>query len=460
MSEICFVQARNTKVPPPSALPPAPDSSLLLAAATHYRSVLKHDPNNVYAALGVGAVLATREQRAEARECLSIVRETGLLSAMNAADQLSDAWLNLAHVLVEQNQLPAAIKLYTKCSSQCFQNRDVQVLLFLARAQYKNQQWIECKRTIARALFLTPSSDLLWYDFAIAQSEFAFHVISEPTTRTLHDMESAVAELAQAEKHFRRLSTLPSSHVSRDKALIHARHCKENISVAMSHLEHDRKRAEQALLQREAAAAARLEVERRRRAEQELLLEQQRQQKERVQEGAVALQRQVADIISRAGTKSKKSQENSADEVAPEVVNDVSALPQLKERVGELEKQVEVEPEDQDDDEEEAESSDDDLFEEAEEEAGAESETEAPSAAAVESNAGKRKLDEESDGEAEMGTTAMTTSNNNDNTANKKRRLQRKVAVDAGEETTETPSADDTPSDVGRKRAVIDDDDE
>ena len=75
--------------------------------------------------------------------------------------ELPDAWLNLAHVLVEQGQLVSAIKLYAKCSKQFHRDRDVGVLLYLARAYYKNKQMMECKHALAKALHLAPQMELV-----------------------------------------------------------------------------------------------------------------------------------------------------------------------------------------------------------------------------------------------------------------------------------------------------------
>jgi hypothetical protein len=57
---------------PVDMLPAAPDRELMYTAASTYRSVLKHQPNNIYAAHGVGIALAMKEKVRSA--CLSIMQ--------------------------------------------------------------------------------------------------------------------------------------------------------------------------------------------------------------------------------------------------------------------------------------------------------------------------------------------------------------------------------------------------
>ena len=57
---------------------------------------LKGDITNVYAANGIGCVLASQGQIAEAKDVFMLVREASL--------DIVDPWLNLAHIYVTQGQ--------------------------------------------------------------------------------------------------------------------------------------------------------------------------------------------------------------------------------------------------------------------------------------------------------------------------------------------------------------------
>lgn len=68
-----------------------------------YKTVLRSDPKNIWAANGIGAVLAHKGYIIEARDVFAQVRES-------TAD-FADVWLNIAHIYVEQKQYVAAIQM-------------------------------------------------------------------------------------------------------------------------------------------------------------------------------------------------------------------------------------------------------------------------------------------------------------------------------------------------------------
>lgn len=72
-------------------------------ALSMFKQVLKIDPKNIWAANGIGAVLAHKGAVNEARDIFAQVRES-------TAD-FCDVWLNIAHVYVEQKQFVSAIQM-------------------------------------------------------------------------------------------------------------------------------------------------------------------------------------------------------------------------------------------------------------------------------------------------------------------------------------------------------------
>ena len=62
-----------------------------------YKQVLKFDQRNIWAANGIGAVLAQKGYVSEARDIFAQVRE--------ATAEFCDVWLNIAHIYVEQKQV-------------------------------------------------------------------------------------------------------------------------------------------------------------------------------------------------------------------------------------------------------------------------------------------------------------------------------------------------------------------
>ena len=72
-------------------------------ALSMFKQVLKIDPKNIWAANGIGAVLAHKGAVNEARDIFAQVRE--------ATADFCDVWLNIAHIYVEQKQFVSAIQM-------------------------------------------------------------------------------------------------------------------------------------------------------------------------------------------------------------------------------------------------------------------------------------------------------------------------------------------------------------
>lgn len=75
-------------------------------ALSLYKQVLRQDGKNIWAANGVGAVLAHKNYIPEARDVFAQVRE--------ATADFPDVWLNIAHIYVEQKQFVAAVQMVKK----------------------------------------------------------------------------------------------------------------------------------------------------------------------------------------------------------------------------------------------------------------------------------------------------------------------------------------------------------
>merc|ERR550532_3458493 len=76
-------------------------------ALSMYKAVMRNDPRNIWAANGIGCVLAHKNNINEARDVFAQVRE--------ATADLCDVWLNIAHIYVEQRQYVSAVQMYENC---------------------------------------------------------------------------------------------------------------------------------------------------------------------------------------------------------------------------------------------------------------------------------------------------------------------------------------------------------
>jgi RNA polymerase-associated protein CTR9 len=63
---------------------------------------LRNDPKNIWAANGIGCVLAHKGYTNEARVIFAEVRE--------ATADFCDVWLNIAHIYVEQHQVRSFLR--------------------------------------------------------------------------------------------------------------------------------------------------------------------------------------------------------------------------------------------------------------------------------------------------------------------------------------------------------------
>lgn len=70
---------------------------------TMYKAVLRNDSRNIWAANGIGCVLAHKGHINEARDVFAQVRE--------ATADMCDVWLNIAHIYVEQRQFVGAVQM-------------------------------------------------------------------------------------------------------------------------------------------------------------------------------------------------------------------------------------------------------------------------------------------------------------------------------------------------------------
>uniref|UniRef100_A0A3P8WYG3 CTR9 homolog, Paf1/RNA polymerase II complex component n=1 Tax=Cynoglossus semilaevis TaxID=244447 RepID=A0A3P8WYG3_CYNSE len=107
-----------------------------------YKQVLRNDAKNLYAANGIGAVLAHKGYYREARDVFAQVRE--------ATADISDVWLNLAHIYVEQKQYISAVQMYENCLKKFYKYQNTEVLLYLARALFKCGKLQECKQMLLK----------------------------------------------------------------------------------------------------------------------------------------------------------------------------------------------------------------------------------------------------------------------------------------------------------------------
>ncbi|KAF0682722.1 Aste57867_25173 [Aphanomyces stellatus] len=355
---------------------------------TYYKKTLSTHPHNIYAANGIGIMLAEKGQFDKAKLIFAQVRE--------AAPDMADAWINLAHIHMAEQRYGEAIQLYQVSLTKHYKGQDVTVLLYLAKAYYEAKRYTECISALTKGIHLAPTELKMWYNLALAQEDFAVATLGQTdsggggamkSNRTLADVQRAISDLQRASRIYAFLDTaVPSSTkkhlIEMDKVKDHAKFCKETLEKASVHLEFERQREEKRKAEAEARRRMVLKME-------EDRLAQEVAQKER--EAALAAKR--AEMLLMTQQRLKAASETWKQREAEEKAK----AAQAKTKGGKKRKAAEVEDDDDDDVDDDAAADDaapspkrqkdDDLF-------GSESEGDDDAAPPTRGNTPPQEVDE------------------------------------------------------------------
>lgn len=157
--------------------------AILRRAFEAYKSVLKSNPTNIYAANGLGSVLAEQGRLEHAKEVFSLVREA-------AADTCPPVYVNLAHTSVALGNSEAGVQVYHQVLKKFGRNRaaaasassptagiisspaeEARVLLFIARAHVDARRFGDAVTVLSQAVELVPSNFTYKYNLAYCQEE-------------------------------------------------------------------------------------------------------------------------------------------------------------------------------------------------------------------------------------------------------------------------------------------------
>ncbi|GIY16839.1 RNA polymerase-associated protein CTR9 homolog [Caerostris darwini] len=244
-----------------------------------YKQVLRIDPRNIWAANGIGAVLAHKGYISEARDCFAQVRE--------ATADFCDVWLNIAHIYVEQRQYVAAIQMYENCLKKFYKHHNVEILMYLARAYYKCGKLGECKQMLLKARRVAPHDTVILYNIALVLQKLATQTLKDEKSN-LKTVLSAVHELDLAQRYFGYLS-INGDRMRYDltQASIEARQCQDLLSQAQYHVARARR------LDAEEREFRRKQEEEREALKKKIIEQQQKEQDERLkQEQELIIKRQ------------------------------------------------------------------------------------------------------------------------------------------------------------------------
>uniref|UniRef100_A0A0E0EB46 Uncharacterized protein n=1 Tax=Oryza meridionalis TaxID=40149 RepID=A0A0E0EB46_9ORYZ len=175
-----------------------------------------------------------------------------------------DAYLRLAAIAKEKNNLQLSIELYQNCLRK-FYNTDATILLYLARTHYEAEQWQDCRKTLLRAIHLAPSNYLLRFN------KFSASTLQK-TKRTVDEVRATVSELQNAIRVFSLLSVASTYHshgFDERKIETHIEYCKHLLDAAKVHRDAAEQAEQQNKQKMEVARQIALADEARRKAEEQ-----------------------------------------------------------------------------------------------------------------------------------------------------------------------------------------------
>ncbi|CAI7739932.1 unnamed protein product [Closterium sp. NIES-54] len=252
------------------------EASFLEKAREMFHKALTGSSSNMYAANGVGSVVAERGLFDVAKDIFTSVQEAS--SAPGATD-LPDVWMNLANVHLAKGDYALAVKLYEKTLKRFFASGAVgasgaegfhlRTLSYMARAQYDADQLAQCRRSLLLAVHVAPNNAALRFNVAVALQKMAVTVLKQDK-RTAEQVRKVVSDLKTALRLFSQGS---QGGVDKKKANSHLEYCQHVLSSAKQHLE-VAEREEQQRKQRAEAERQVAEVEAsKKRAEEDKLVE-------------------------------------------------------------------------------------------------------------------------------------------------------------------------------------------
>mmetsp|Transcript_30998 Transcript_30998/g.60472 ORF Transcript_30998/g.60472 Transcript_30998/m.60472 type:complete len:1199 (+) Transcript_30998:99-3695(+) len=275
------------------------DGASYTEAAKLYKSVLDKDSSNMYAANGLGAVLAAWGCDHEAKEAFLAAKE---------GQATGEFLVNLGHTYTRLGQHSSAITSYQHALDKHFPN-DPNVMMYLARAHYVSRNPQQAKKVLIRAVHQSPLNELLWYNLALAQEDYAVRVLETTRAKRLFsEVKLSVSELEHAARVFARLAKRATNKKIKDKSSKHQKFCDDALEKAQLHLNDaaSREQEYQKLYEQSAQAAADSKARSEQMKADKLAAEQ--AEKERLEEEAKRRQ-QLREELTKAWAQEREAEE-------------------------------------------------------------------------------------------------------------------------------------------------------
>ncbi|KAK9805938.1 hypothetical protein WJX73_006894 [Symbiochloris irregularis] len=161
--------------------------------------VITRVPGNVYAAHGLGAVLAEQGHLNAAQNIFAQVQEAVVGAGSRAQARMPELAANLASIQLAMGHYQTAQQRYSAASLRFFHGASPRLLLHLARTLYHSNQMDEARSMLLKALHQDPSDHVLRFDVALVLQEFAQRIASH------QDLKSKAGELRRGDDYLQAL---------------------------------------------------------------------------------------------------------------------------------------------------------------------------------------------------------------------------------------------------------------
>lgn len=210
-------------------------------ALSLYQKTLQKNKSNIYAANGLGIILAERGRIDEAKAVFQLVQEGMIASGTLNADIL----INQGHVYLAKAQYVQAAKLYERAQTQGGSNKIENVMLYQARAHYESGNLEEARSVLQKALEVAPDNHRIRFNLAYVIQEMAQRTLNRTMKSTTSDgrlaqVQSAIEDLKNALALFEELLGLgsqPDFGFDAKRTSVHVSFCKQALTKSAPHLE-------------------------------------------------------------------------------------------------------------------------------------------------------------------------------------------------------------------------------
>ena len=179
----------------------------LLASEQTFKDILsKYDERNIFAANGLGCIMALKKNYPQATEIFTIVREASGSGPNDEGMGIhKDVYLNLGHVFMDQQRFAQACPVYESAIRKFDLNDDTDVLLSYAKCLFKLNKFEECKDIVLKARHLAPGNQMILYNLGIVLKCHASRVVQSEKS-TFYQIKTACNDLQLALGYFEYLS--------------------------------------------------------------------------------------------------------------------------------------------------------------------------------------------------------------------------------------------------------------